>query len=340
MSDADNPYAAETSNVSDSVNPLSSPNLYQHSGKVPATSLVIAAVVLIPLAILLGVIYSAAVVWIPFIKLRGCVTVVYGLGLGGIAGALAYQLKFRNHIIVFLMALSFVSLSYYTSWAVHPAFVYSLDFGFDADFFATFVIGFMPQVIVSWMMQIYADGLWAMNANGNAIAGFGAVAIWLIEAGVIFGGALVTSGAAYGNRPFCEICDRWTDETQELAILPVSKKDPAWQQVRAGDLDGLKKLQIQSDDASSYVELRLAECPTCDSNDFLSAIGITLTMNNGNVQKNESPVFRHMTITDAQREEILGFAQALASAVADLGDEPDDDDDVKPTVTSEPDPDA
>ncbi|TWU04636.1 hypothetical protein [Stieleria varia] len=337
MSDSfENPYTAPV--ASPSVNPLSAPVLYKHSGKVPVGSMVLAACILVPLAILMGVVYSAAVVYLPFIKLRGLITLLYGGALGAIAGWLAYQLKFRNNLVVMLMGLAFAFVSYYSAWAVHPALVISMDEGFNSDVIVAAIVGFLPQMILGWMEFIYTQGLWGMGNGGNAVSGFGAVAIWLFEAAVIFGTAWVARSAAYGDRPFCEICNRWTDETQELAVLPVSTADPAWQQVRMGNLDALKKLQISTHNTSSYVELRMAECPTCESNDFLSAIGITLTVKDGNVQKNESPIFRHMSITDAQREEITDFATAMAEAVAELSnDGGDDEDDIRPTITSTPD---
>ncbi len=51
---------------------------YRSSGRVPISGLILAFVILLPAAILLGVMYSGAVVWIPFVKLRGLITLVYG----------------------------------------------------------------------------------------------------------------------------------------------------------------------------------------------------------------------------------------------------------------------
>lgn len=47
---------------------FAAPELYKASGRVSPASLTVAAVILIPLGILLGAIYSAAVVYLPFIK--------------------------------------------------------------------------------------------------------------------------------------------------------------------------------------------------------------------------------------------------------------------------------
>ena len=295
----------------------SSPALYRRSGKVSPASLVIAAVVLIPLGILLGTLYSATVVYLPFIKLRGLVTFFVGAGFGAIAGWLCYQLKYRSWLMTFLTVIGFTTICYYTSWAVHPAMVFGPD-QLGEDFVPVMIQGFDPTVILGWMKGIYADGIWAMGAG--ALSGLGAVAIWIVEAGLIYGMAYVTGMKTYGNRPFCEICNRWNDETEDLAVLPVETTDPAWMQIRNGNFDALKKLQIASSRDGAYVELRLADCPTCDESDYLSAIGITLTVDDGQLKKHETDIFRHLSVTRDQREGIVAFAAAMAEAVQEMED--------------------
>ncbi|MCO8121864.1 hypothetical protein NHH03_08965 [Stieleria sp. TO1_6] len=296
---------------------LNTPTLYRRSGRVSPTSIVIAALLLIPLGLLLGALYSAAVVYLPFIKLRGIVTFFFGALLGAIAGKLCYRLKYRNGVMVALTTLGFAAVAYYASWAVHPAMVVGPGQLGDG-FVSTMLLGFDPLVIMAWMKLIFTEGIWAIGNNGGALSGWFAVLVWLIEAGLIVGAALVTGMGSFGNRPFCETCHRWNDETEELAILPVSVNDPAWQQIRNGHFDALKKLQIAADSEASYVELRLADCPTCDESDYLSAIGITLTMDDGQIKKIETPVFQHLSVSRDQREEIVAFAAAMAEAVEEM----------------------
>ncbi len=86
------------------------PTIYRRSGKVSPVSMTLAAVVLIPLGRVLGIAHSAAVVYLPFIKLRGLVTFFAGMGLGVIAGGLCYKLKFRNLIMTLLVILGFTTV--------------------------------------------------------------------------------------------------------------------------------------------------------------------------------------------------------------------------------------
>ncbi|KAA5542750.1 hypothetical protein FYK55_14615 [Roseiconus nitratireducens] len=315
---------------------MNTPALYRHSGKVPPASLVMAAFILIPLGLLAGLLYSAAVVYLPFIKLRGLVTFFFGAGLGVIAGTVCYKLKYRNRLLVALTTLGFVAIAYYTSWAVHPALVIGAG-ELQEAFIPTLIQGFDPRMIIGWATLIFKEGIWGMGRNGGALSGWGAVIVWLIEAGLIFITAHVTAKTTFGDRPFCENCYRWNDETEELAVLPVATNDPAWDQVRNGNVDALKKLQIVPNQQGSYVELRLADCPTCDENDYLSAIGIVLTMDDGQLKKNETPIFRHLSISRDQRDEIVAFAAAMAEAIEEMNeaDEIEDEDQV-PQEMGEP----
>ncbi|MEO1617734.1 MAG: hypothetical protein AAFV88_17920 [Planctomycetota bacterium] len=295
---------------------MGTPAFYRSSGKVSPVSLVVAALVLVPLAIVLGMVYSAAVVYLPFIKLRGLVTFFTGLLLGGIAGKLCYNLKYRNRPLAFLTIFGFIFLAYYTSWAVHPALVIGRGKLGD-EFVNALVNGFDPLLIYGWMQDIFDNGIWGMG-GGNALAGWAVVGVWLLEAGFIFIGGMMTGLRTYGNRPFCEPCNRWNDETEDLAVLPVSRTDPAWNQIQNGNFDALRKLQIDENRNNSYVELRLADCPSCDESDYLSAIGITLTVDNGELKKKESAIFRHLSVSREQRDEIVAFAQAMAEAVEEM----------------------
>jgi hypothetical protein len=310
----------------------SGPMIYRLSGKVAPTSLVIAAVVLIPLGILFGAVYSAAVVYLPFIKLRGLVTFFAGAGFGLVAGRLCYKLKYRSRMMTFLTILGFTAIAYYASWAVHPALIIGPG-QLGEGFLPVMIQGFDPGIILAWMKRIFSDGIWGLG-GGGALSGWAAVAFWIIEAGLIFGTAIVTGMGTYGSRPFCENCYRWNDETEELAVLPVSTSDPAWIQIRGGNFNALKKLQIATGSDSSYVELRLADCPTCDESDYLSAIGITLTVDDGQIKKQETDLFRNLSVTRDQREEIVAFAAAMAEAVELMNET--DDLDQQPTGVSEP----
>ena len=167
------------------------PVTYQPSGKVPPSSLVIAAAVLIPLGILFGAAYSAAVVYLPFIKFRGLVTFFVGAGIGVVAGGLCYRLKYRSRMMAFLTIFGFTAVAYYASWAVHPALVIGPG-QLGKGFVPVLIQGFDPGTILAWMKGIFNDGIWGMG-GGGALSGWLAVAFWIVEAGLISTDEIVSS---------------------------------------------------------------------------------------------------------------------------------------------------
>lgn len=292
--------------------------MYRHSGRVPVGGLALALAILIPIAVVAGVLYSGAVVFLPFIKLRGLLSFAYGGGIGAVVGVVCKYAKFRNRFMVALTTLIITAVSYYAAWAVHCAWVVMSQQGFSGDVVMTAVLGFLPQAMFEWGRFIFENGIWIQN--GNPTDGWEAVAGWVIEAAIVFSTAFVAR-KTYGTAPFCEDCDVWTEETKQLADLPVLPSDPAWQQVASGQIAAIRKLQL-AQDTPQYVELQLASCPSCTISNFLSAVGVTMALNKaGEIQKQEADIFRGMQISNEQKDEILDFAGELAEAVQIMNEE-------------------
>ncbi len=313
-------------------------SLYRHSGRVPLSGWMVLLIGMVPLAIVIGVLYSGIVVYLPFLKLRGVVTFLYGALLGTMTGWMCRTTKFRNHFAVAMATIIITGVSYYAAWAVHCAWYIQSQEGFSKDVALIAIQGFDPRTILGWGEYIFANGLWFKN--GNPHDGWEAVFGWVIEAGIIFVTAFMTR-KVYGNSPFCEDCNEWTQETKELAALPVSPSDPAWQTVIGGNVSSIRKLQL-APETSRYVELQLASCPTCANSDFLTALSVDMVVNKeGNLEKKEADIFRALSITADQKIEVIAFAEQMAEAQkimreeaeAEAADQYEGDDDPDP-VTS------
>lgn len=301
-------------------NAMRSASMYRHSGRVPISGLMIAMMLLVPFAIIAGIVYSGIVVYLPFLKLRCVITVLYGGLLGVVAGTVCRTTKFRNHFAVAMMTLVIAAISLYAAWAVHCAWFIQSQQGFNKDVILVAVTGFDPRAIVGWGEYIFENGLWVRN--GNPHDGYEAVVGWVVEALIVFVLAFV-SRKVYGNQPFCEDCNAWTNETKELAALPVSSDDPAWQTVIGGNVSSIRKLQL-APDANRYVELQLASCPTCTRSDFLTAVSVEMSVNKeGNLERKESDIFRALAISADQKAEVIEFAQQMAEAQKIMQEEAD-----------------
>ncbi|QDT05353.1 hypothetical protein K227x_37530 [Rubripirellula lacrimiformis] len=295
---------------------------YRHSGRVPVSGLVIAFAVLVPAAVVIGILYSGAVVYLPFLKLRCLLTLAYGGLLGTLVGWTCRWTKFRSHFFVAGMVILTTMVSFYVAWAVHCAWYISSADGFSDDVVNAAIVGFDPRSIYGWGQYIFENGLWFKN--GKPHDGWEAVAGWIIEAAIVFVTAF-WARKSYGNAPFCEDCEQWTVETNEMAALPVSSTDPAWQMVGTGDVAAFRRLKF-SESSTDFVELQLASCPSCSSSDYLSAVAVKLKLNkDGELVKKESDLFRSMPISSDQKAEVIEFCDQMAEAQRIMNEAADDE---------------
>jgi hypothetical protein len=288
------------------------PNFYSPSGLVPVAAWIMVAALLIPLAFISGIVYCAAVVFIPAVKMRW----IASLGLGWVLGSLAAKLCRLGKVRATLFAVGAtgvaVAAAYYSAWGMHRALLTAARLGADVQFNQELVRGFLPTEIVRWM------GWQVRNIGGPGLRGWPLVGVWMIELGAIIYFTRATFLAAWDERPFCEACDRWTVGPEELVNLPVSPADPAWQRVGEIGPDAIRKLQL-TEDHSERVVLSVRCCPECDRSNYLSAAGGGWHANEqGETSYQETTVLRNMAVTAQQIEELRALGDELEEAYREL----------------------
>src|SRR5205823_5628413 len=89
---------------------------YEHSGKTPLTGLTLAALCGLGTAVVLGVVYSYAVVFIPIVYLNVLLTVIFGCAIGG---AVTWAAKFghvRSRLLPAVVGLFCGLIGLYVAW--------------------------------------------------------------------------------------------------------------------------------------------------------------------------------------------------------------------------------
>jgi|GEM_PF-2213385 len=288
------------------------PNFYSSSGLVPVAAWIMVAALLIPLAFVSGIVYCAAVVLIPAVKLRWIASVGLGWVLGGLAAKVCRLGKVRASLFAVLAAGLAVAAAYYAAWGVHRALLIAAGLGVDVQLNQALLRGFLPGEIVRWM------GWQVRNGGGAGIGGLPLVGVWLVELGAIIYFTRTTFLAAWDQRPFCEPCDCWTIGPEEIANLPVSPSDPAWQRVIEVGPEAIRKLQL-TEDGSERVVLSVHCCPECDRSNYLSAAGGGWQANaEGETSYQELTVLRSMAVTSRQMEELRALNEELEEAYREL----------------------
>jgi hypothetical protein len=292
---------------------------YVPSGMVPPTAWILVLTVLIPISAIAGMLYSAGIVHVPMVKLRW----IGSVGLGWVIGMLAAKVcrvgKVRSPLFTFAAVITGFLVAYYSAWGIHRTL---LVLGkVNAANPAMFALqGFLPNEIASWMSVLVKNG------NAEGITGFALIVVWLVELGSIAYFTKSSFETVWDDRPFCEACDQWNEPAESLLQLPVSPDDPAWQSVREGWLDSIRKLKIK-ENANETVAVTLSSCPHCDRSHFLTASGIGWQTNAaGEAKFTETKIFHYMSVTPAQITELKNLSELLDEAYQELNEEPDEPD--------------
>ena len=321
------PFDIEPSQRMSAVSPRST--FYSPSGLVPFAAWLLVAILLVPVAALGGVVYSAAIVFVPLVKFRWVGSVGLGWAIGVLAAKICRWGKVRSQLFAVVVAVLGVLVAYYAAWGIHRSLVIAGQVGVGEKWAGIVARGFLPGEIVRWMASLYRGG------NADGIAGLPLIGVWLVELGAIAYSTRTTFQTIWDDRPFCESCDVWNGEPEAMLQLPVSPSDPAWQQVSEGWLDAIRKLKMK-EDASETVSLSLSSCPQCDRSHYLSASGFGWeTTAAGEVAFKEVKILRHMAVTPQQIGELKELGELLDEAYRELNQDADAPSAEQPTGANE-----
>ena len=160
------------------------PEPYRHSGQAPIFGLMLAMLVTVVGAILLGIAYAFLLIWIPIVQLNALATAALGGAIGGVAGICARFGKVRNGAIIPFFSLIGATLALWVAWV------------FDAK--ARFGIAEMPLLLnpmlpPQYVGDFYTEGFWTMGRNDKPVSGVFLLVVWLTEAGAVIATSFLTS---------------------------------------------------------------------------------------------------------------------------------------------------
>lgn len=304
--------------------------LYRHSGHVPLSGLLLCCLSLIPLAVAGGAVYSAAMVFLPLVKLKWLISLMFAGFIGFLIGKVTELGKLRNRGAVILIVLITMSLTYYIAWGLHPLWVVAGKAGLGPAMEQVGLYGLLPPNMFKWIKELYENGLWSLG-GGGAVKGPFLVVLWLIEAATLFLTSYAIALSTFGFCPFCESCNRWTTTEPNIAELPVAPDDPAWDTIRDGNLEALRSLKLDPVEGR-FVRIDLASCAECDASDYMLASAVVVTIDNdGDVSTVETPIVEFLHVTRQKSNDVREFAAEMNEAVEILRtetlDESDDEQD-------------
>lgn len=275
--------------------------LYRHSGRFSAAGLAIGFVATSIIGSALAFIYAYALRYIPFIYINALLTLGFGFVLGLIAVRFVGQYKIRNTKMACLMTFLAVLVAYYCAWVV-----WMVGHLRSADIeVSMFAVARHPLVVCKWILLFNENGTWSIGRDGTEpVKGLFLAIIWIIEAVMIFGAALVPVIGRLVT-PFCEGCQTWCEERKGIAAVSAAALDSLRERVMGKDWTSLEEAGPDRPHLGTWCALDLYSCPSCGQTNTLTLNSLTMTPNKKGEPKTESKTVIDRLLLTADESRVL-----------------------------------
>ena len=210
--------------------------LYEHSGNL-GISVPLILLGGISGAVILAGIYSAAIVYIPIGgSISFLFTFAFAFGLGYMNSWLGYLGKCRNINLINIMGLGTALIGLYWAWVF---FVYFLLSKTGAQGLNLLKMSTSPVVLFDVIKSINSTGWFTIK--GATPTGIVLWVLWSIEALIVFFFAFELSSSKIDERVFCEDCNEWAPEGDDIDLdLPETPEEI--QQIAQGEFSIISQL--------------------------------------------------------------------------------------------------
>jgi hypothetical protein len=274
---------------------------YTSSGIVPIAGGLITAVAGLLTAVVAAFVYAYAFHWMPIGFLRIFLCLIYCVVTGMTIAKLGKQTKIRSPLFITALAFAAMLLGLWIYWGAYRWAKEGAGVGLAA---------WSPQELIAFGQRLFEDG--SFKFRRTTIEGWPLVVFWVLEVGVMFCG-IVGIAQAHVWQPFCELCQEWTSTHAGLLRLTASGKEPAFEQILAGDFALLATFPLAGEKTSPHVRLDLTSCPACQHSNFLSLAAVSIKVDRkGKEKTSEEPLLSYGVLTDVQAEMVRQLAHMLA----------------------------
>lgn len=286
---------------------------YRHSGRIPPAGLILVPLVGSLTAVVLGVIYSFAICYIPFIYLNLLFTIGFGMGIGFALAWAARVTQVRSAMFGLLAMVVAVSVGYYAAWGADLL----ARAGFDE--FPSVWMAWHPEALADYIPAFYERGAWTLKGN-TTVSGVFLGAVWAIELGAIFYFAWAGVSSFFKENTFCEDCYGWSQRRNGLAVYGTGNALEVSRRLNTGDVNALSGCAPAVAGASDFLGLNAHICPTCDEHCFITLQRVTTTVNAKGESKTETKTMvDRLGVDGASLKTILAAAPAPIAADPQIG---------------------
>jgi hypothetical protein len=258
---------------------------YEHSGSL-GISLPLILLGGISGAVILAAIYSAAIVYVPIGGTISFIfTFAFAFGLGYMNSWLGYLGKCRNIKLLNIMGLGTALVGLYWAWVF---FVYFLLSKTGAQGLNLLKISTSPLVLFDVIKSINSTGWFTIK--GATPSGIVLWILWSIEALIVFFFAFAISSSKIDERVFCEACNEWAPEGNDIDLeLPYTAEEI--EQIALGEFEIISQLYKADKDFFPRLIVKPVACGGCTRTRAIRLVVAELQASEDN--KKPSPNFSH-----------------------------------------------
>ena len=263
---------------------------YTPSGKAPLRGILFSLASGLAAALIGGVIYAAAVWYIPFVYLNmvfcGLLALAIGLGVGlcGKAGHL------RSPSLATLIGLFCGLAALYMQWAAYLAFIYSKQASSYFGLLGTILAD--PAGMVKVIGSISERGLWSIKSIRPS--GLMLQAMWAMEALILMLGAAFFARSPV-QEPYSEGCGAWMEEeTLSPAIAPVTDPASFRATLERGDLSPLLQ-SILPVENTAFAFIKTHSCDG-DATAYISVVNTEITRKGSKEESSDTEIVEYLRV--------------------------------------------
>ncbi len=268
---------------------------YKHSGKAPLLGLLAGLGGGLLIGIGLAFAYSYVIVYLPFVYLRVLATIGYGFALAFGVGFGLQTGKIRNTPVALAIVGVVTLISFYFVWGIWVFAEFQ-----RADNEDVTLIGVLTSPFVLWEVihKINETGVWGFR--GTNVSGIALWVVWIVEAVIIFSIPLL-GGWGLVSDPFCETCDRWTEEENAVREFKrVASPAELKEILRRKDYGALLGHPRRAGDEVFY-RASVHKCKNCNVFHVLKVEEITLAIDqNGKANESKTPIVENLLINASE----------------------------------------
>jgi len=281
---------------------------YRHSGRFSLGGVLHGLIIGCASALAVGYAYGRGLTYIPEAHIAVLSTIAFGGLVGAATGFGLKRGDVRNKRVTLVVTALSSLLALYMSWAVWIDFVFRRTGNHRFHWSA---VAQRPAALLYLMVWLNHYGTWAFDNSMTATKGWVLSVVWIGEALIVIGCAVVAAVAVGLQKPFCEACSRWCRRAVRLVLNAAPDSEELKHRIENKDLSSLEGLGL-APKASDHLIVTLHSCNHCCEFHTLSLTQVLVHRKKfGQAPIRMSTIVQHLVVDPGQAQALHRLREKL-----------------------------